>query len=163
MGLFGMIIAELLNSIFMTRGAVHNLWPLKFEEELPDVKIISTEPSRHSSVATASAWSHNKPVLSPTNAYLKVCGREQVAARLAAMRLVYVSHQRWIAVNVQIHLCQAWIKLLTVALEPRGDIIRSPKQGYQWPLLAFLVVCLIIISEWSPLSHRLLWFWWIES
>ena len=26
-------------------------------------------------------------------------------------------------------------------------------------LLAFLVVCLVIINEWPPLSDRLLWFW----
>ena len=25
--------------------------------------------------------------------------------------------------------------------------------------LAFVDICLIIISEWPPLSHRLLWFW----
>ena len=29
-------------------------------------------------------------------------------------------------------------------------------------LLAFMVICLVIISEWPPLSHRLLLFWWIE-
>ena len=26
-------------------------------------------------------------------------------------------------------------------------------------LLAFVVICLVIISKWPPLSHRLLWFW----
>ena len=31
------------------------------------------------------------------------------------------------------------------------------------PLLALFGICLLIISEWPPLSHRLLWFWWIES
>ena len=25
------------------------------------------------------------------------------------------------------------IRLLTLALKPRGDVIRSPTQGYQWP------------------------------
>ena len=29
--------------------------------------------------------------------------------------------------------CQVQIRLPTLALKPRGDIIRSPKQGYQWP------------------------------
>ena len=29
-------------------------------------------------------------------------------------------------------------------------------------LLAFVGICLAIISEWPPLSHRLLRFWWIE-
>ena len=28
--------------------------------------------------------------------------------------------------------------------------------------LAFVVTCLVIISEWPPLSHRFLWFWCIE-
>ena len=26
-------------------------------------------------------------------------------------------------------------------------------------LVAFVSVCLAIISQWPPLSHRLLWFW----
>ena len=30
-------------------------------------------------------------------------------------------------------------------------------------LVASVVICLVIISEWLPLSHRLLWFWWIAS
>ena len=41
-----------------------------------------------------------------------------------------VSHQRWISGNVC--LCQAWIRLPTLALKPRGDITRSLNQGYQW-------------------------------
>ena len=44
-----------------------------------------------------------------------------------------VLHQRWIS---GIHCTQATKHAsegLTVALKPRGDIIRSPKQGYQWP------------------------------
>ena len=36
--------------------------------------------------------------------------------------------------NVQhIRLCQAQKRLSTVALKFRGDVARSPKQGYQWP------------------------------
>ena len=44
-----------------------------------------------------------------------------------------VSHQRWIS---GIHGMQATkhaSKGSTLALKPRGDVIRSPKQGYQWP------------------------------
>ena len=26
-----------------------------------------------------------------------------------------------------------------------------------------MVICLVIISEWPPLSHRLLWFWWTKG
>ena len=39
------------------------------------------------------------------------------------------------------------------------------KLHFSWllPLLAFVFTCLIIFSEWLPLSHRLLWFWLIES
>ena len=31
-----------------------------------------------------------------------------------------------------VYLCQVQIRLPTLALKPRGDITRSPKQGYQW-------------------------------
>ena len=44
-----------------------------------------------------------------------------------------VLHQRWIS---GIHGMQATkhaSKGSTLALKPRGDVIRSPKQGYQWP------------------------------
>ena len=30
-------------------------------------------------------------------------------------------------------------------------------------LLFFVSLCLVIISEWPPFSHRLLWFWWIKA
>ena len=44
-----------------------------------------------------------------------------------------VLHQRWISRNM-LHVClhEAWIRLPTLALKPRGDITRSPKQWYQW-------------------------------
>ena len=29
-------------------------------------------------------------------------------------------------------------------------------------LLAFMSICLVVISKWPSLSHRLSWFWWIE-
>ena len=32
-----------------------------------------------------------------------------------------------------IWLCQVQIRVPTLALKPRGDITRSPKQRYQWP------------------------------
>ena len=44
-----------------------------------------------------------------------------------------VSHQRWIS---GIHCTQATKNASegsTLALKPRGDVTRSPKQGYQWP------------------------------
>ena len=44
-----------------------------------------------------------------------------------------VSHQKWIREHVRV--CPplpAWIRLPTMALKPRPDITRSPKQGYQW-------------------------------
>ena len=28
---------------------------------------------------------------------------------------------------------QVWIRLPTLALKPRGNVTKSPKQGYQWP------------------------------
>ena len=36
-------------------------------------------------------------------------------------------------------------------------------EGRAYPLLAFVVICLIIISEWLWLSQRLLWVWRLES
>ena len=38
--------------------------------------------------------------------------------------------------NLQHHvrLCQVRIRLLALALKPRGNVTRSPKQGYQWPM-----------------------------
>ena len=45
-----------------------------------------------------------------------------------------VSHQRWISGNVyHVRLRQVRIRLPTLTLKPRGDVTRSPKQGYQWP------------------------------
>ena len=45
-----------------------------------------------------------------------------------------VSHQRWISRNIyNVCLCQVQIRLPTLALKPGGDVIRSPKQGYQRP------------------------------
>ena len=45
-----------------------------------------------------------------------------------------VSHQMWILGNAyHIHFCQVRIRLPTLALKSRGDITRTPKQGYQWP------------------------------
>ena len=49
--------------------------------------------------------------------------------------LAKVLHQRWISGNVyQSTPLQSSNKVEpTLALKPRGDITRSPKQGYQWP------------------------------
>ena len=44
------------------------------------------------------------------------------------------------------NVMKMWISSYLTVLEAR-------------PLLAFVVICLVIISEWPPLSHRLLWFW----
>ena len=41
-----------------------------------------------------------------------------------------VSHQRWIWGS---HKWESMQKGSTMALKPRADITRSPKQGYQWP------------------------------
>ena len=31
-----------------------------------------------------------------------------------------------------VHLCHVWIRLPTLVSKVRGDVTRSPKQGYQW-------------------------------
>ena len=48
------------------------------------------------------------------------------------------------------HACNSLVEPL-----PRYEICIS--------LLAFVTICLVIISQWPPLSQRLLWFWWIDS
>ena len=44
-----------------------------------------------------------------------------------------LSHQGWISEDYMSCLCKVWIRLPTLALIPRGDVTRSPKQGCQWP------------------------------
>ena len=44
-----------------------------------------------------------------------------------------VSHQRWISAIHGTQVTKHASEGSTLALKPRGDIIRSPKQGYQWP------------------------------
>ena len=44
-----------------------------------------------------------------------------------------VSHQRWISVICCVQARKHTSEGSTLALKPRGDITRSPKQGYQWP------------------------------
>ena len=45
-----------------------------------------------------------------------------------------VYHQRWISENVHyIRLHNRTTTEPILALKPRGDITRNPKQGYQWP------------------------------
>ena len=42
-----------------------------------------------------------------------------------------VLHQSWISGTVyHIHLHQMWIRLVTLALKPRGDVTRSPKHHF---------------------------------
>ena len=42
-------------------------------------------------------------------------------------------NKRWISGNIHhVHFYQVQMKLPTLALKPRGDIIISPRQGYQW-------------------------------
>ena len=58
---------------------------------------------------------------------------------LAGMWKRWLSCYAGVAPEVNLNECvihmppQARIRLPTLALKPRGDITRSPKQGYQWP------------------------------
>ena len=69
---------------------------------------------------------------SPTNA-LQVCGRDSSAAMLAAKRSAGVTPE----VNLRECVTQTSLPSLnnlpTLTLKPRGDVTRSPKQGYHWP------------------------------
>ena len=86
--------------------------------------------SRDSSVGRASVLSHtvSSGMIAYTNAS-QVHGRDSSAAMLATKRLAGVTPE----VNLGELLCQMQIRLSTLALKSRGDVTRSPKQGYQWP------------------------------
>ena len=59
----------------------------------------------------------------------------QIQCLLSKGRINYNYHQRWILGNVNyICLCKKGNKVESaLALKPRGDITRNPKQGNQWP------------------------------
>ena len=61
----------------------------------------------------------------PARGYVE---ENNLAAMLATKKSAGESRGTW-------HVClhQVWIRLPTLALKPRGDITRTPKQGYQWP------------------------------
>ena len=59
-------------------------------------------------------------------------------ATKAAMLGIYIGEDVTPEVNLREHilhicLCQLRMRLPTLALKPRGNITRSPKQGYQKP------------------------------
>ena len=56
-----------------------------------------------------------------------------LAAMLAAKRSAGVASEVNLREWVTCVPRQVQIRLPTLALKPRGDITRSPKQGYQWP------------------------------
>ena len=66
----------------------------------------------------------------PTSAETRMWGR-----RLAAMLALYTGKGVTPEVNLRecMSLSSANKAEPTLALKPRGDITRSPKQGYQWP------------------------------
>ena len=55
------------------------------------------------------------------------------AAMLAAKRSVGVTPEMNLREHVTCMPSPMLIRLPTLALKPRGDVTRSPKQGYQWP------------------------------
>ena len=44
-----------------------------------------------------------------------------------------ISKAKSISSKISGSLRQVWIRLHSLALKPRGDVTRGPKQGYQWP------------------------------
>ena len=67
-----------------------------------------------------------------------------------------LSCRRWILYQLR---CLANILLFIIMTR----INMKLNERQMKPLLAFVIICLIIISEWPPLSRRLLWLGWIES
>ena len=69
----------------------------------------------------------------PTSAEIRMWGR-----RLAAMLVLYTGTGVAPEVNLREHITGTPLPSTnkaepTLALKPRGDVTRSPKQGYQWP------------------------------
>ena len=69
----------------------------------------------------------------PTSAETRMWGKQ-----LAAMLAIYTSRGVALEVNLRdiYHIClhkSSNKAEPTLALKPRGDVTRSPKQGYQWP------------------------------
>ena len=54
------------------------------------------------------------------------------ATILAARRSAGVTPEVKLGEHLMHNLHQAWMRLTILALKPRGDVSRSPKQGYQW-------------------------------
>ena len=97
------------------------------------IEYIGFWPSRHRSVGRAFTYGAKVSSSSPTNACCRYVEEIDSVAMLATKRPAGVTPE----VNLREHviLCfhQVQIRLLTLALKPRADITRSPKQGYQWP------------------------------
>ena len=69
----------------------------------------------------------------PTSAETRMWGK-----RLAAMLAIYTGRGVTPEVNLREHISHMPLQSSnkaepTLALKPRGDVTRSPKQGYQWP------------------------------
>ena len=93
----------------------------------------------------------------PTHRYMT---ENELAAMLAIKRSAGIQPE----VNLREHVIYIYMPLpsankLPLALEPRGDITRSPKQGYQWPHLCppkiFKKIQMCINIEISPHSSDL--------
>ena len=66
----------------------------------------------------------------PSHRYVEENG---LATILATKRSAGVTPEVNLCEPSHVCLCQVQIRLLTLALKPRGDTTRSPKQWYQWP------------------------------
>ena len=79
----------------------------------------------------------------------QVHGIDGSAAMLAIRMLAGVAPE--------VNLSQAQIRLPTLALKPRGDITRSPKQGYQCPTKGLMSSKFFLTKNTkNPFLHRLL-------
>ena len=101
-------------------------------EQLSNQCIFGRSGIAHSVERMACLISHYElPVLSPANAS-QVCGRDRSAAMLAAKRSAGVAPEMNLRECVTHMLLPSLNKAAPLALKPRGDVTRSPKQGYQW-------------------------------
>ena len=94
------------------------------EIEREEIRIDGCEPSRYSSVGRAFVCGMTDPGFDPG-----------LAAMLATKRSLGVAPEMNLGGKHVTHICpcQVPIRLPTLTLRLRGDITRSPKQGYQWP------------------------------
>ena len=81
------------------------------------------------------------------------------ASHLDQFKMMSSNVAKWC--HQMLHCCIATTVVLEPAICEDLDLHVAIFDIFTLTLLVFVGICLIIMSEWLPLSHWLLWFWWI--